>query len=245
MSKSFTFNCPNCKGELFITDVLRFHEAIDEEQGAGGILGYLMTTIEQIVLVHFIKAFLEIKAGVLSNVVFIKDGPLAFFGQTANLHKPMRSLVRYLFEKHNLFLAGLEKSGAFVEHASAIQPLLKPSQILILDNNYIYKYIIPGNANPASPYGRTTYYGNKVIFKGRDESMHVVTLPTMDALFAPKAADLRNMHSVLQILERLRCDMYDNALIPIALANKLVSLSDHPSGKILERFAKAHVGALA
>jgi hypothetical protein len=95
--------------------------------------------------------------------MFIKDGPLAFFGQTANLHQPMRSLVRYLFEKHDLFLAGLEKSGTFVEHANAIAPLMKPSQLLLLDNEYIYKYIIPGKADPSNPYGRTTYYGNKVI----------------------------------------------------------------------------------
>ena len=33
--------------------------------------------------------------------------------------------------------------------------------------------------------------------------------------------------------------MYDNALIPIALANKLVSLSDFPSSRILETFAES------
>jgi hypothetical protein len=32
--------------------------------------------------------------------------------------------------------------------------------------------------------------------------------------------------------------MYDNALIPVALANKLVSLSEFPSSRILETFAK-------
>lgn len=40
---------------------------------------------------------------------------------------------------------------------------------------------------------------------------------------------------------KLRCDMYDNALIPVALANKLVSLSNHPSQKILQRFAQSLV----
>jgi hypothetical protein len=33
--------------------------------------------------------------------------------------------------------------------------------------------------------------------------------------------------------------MYDNALLPIALVNKLVSLSDFPSARILESFARA------
>jgi hypothetical protein len=31
--------------------------------------------------------------------------------------------------------------------------------------------------------------------------------------------------------------MYDNALMPVALANKLVSLAQFPSSKILHRFA--------
>lgn len=236
-----TFDCNHCNQELFITDVLRLHEAVDEEIGAGGILGYLVTTIEQIILVHFVKALLANKPAALSSIVFIKDGPLAYFGQTANLHKPMRALVKYLFDYHNFFAAGLEKSGAFVEHAQAIAMLLKPSQILILDNEYIYKYIIPGKADPNNPYGRTTYYGNKVIYKSGSGGMHVITLPTGELLSKPNASDLKNLHAVLDIVDRLRCDMYDNALIPIALANKLVSLSDHPSTKILERFAKSAI----
>ena len=239
---NFTCPCPSCGQELFITDVLRLHEAIDEELGSAGILGYLLTTTEQIVLVHFLKTLLKIKPSTLSHVMFIKDGPLAFFGQTANIHQPMRSLVRFLFKEHNLFLAGLEKSGTFVEHAHAMASLMQPSQMLLLDNEYIYKYIIPGKADSTSPYGRTTYYGNKIIFKSSTGGMHVVTLPTKDVLAAPKAGDFPNIFFAMNIIESLRCDMYDNALIPIALANKLVSLADHPSSKILERFAKAHVG---
>jgi hypothetical protein len=235
--------CPACQGDLFITDALRLHEAIDEELGAGGILGYLVTTIEQILAAHFVKALLELKPSVLNEVIFIKDGPLAFFGQTANLHKPMRALVGYLFTKHNLFMAGLEKSGSFVEHAAQIAPLMNPSQILILCNEYIYKYIVPGKSDASSAYGRTTYYGSKVIFKSRTGGMHVVTLPASEILTNPTEKDIRNLNSVLQVIERMRCDMYDNALLPVALANKLVSLSDHPSAKILERFAKSHVAA--
>ena len=38
-------------------------------------------------------------------------------------------------------------------------------------------------------------------------------------------------------IEKLKCDMYDNALLPVALANKLVSLAQFPSSRILHRFA--------
>ena len=176
--------------------------------GSAGILGYLLTTTEQIVLVHFLKTLLKIKPSTLSHVMFIKDGPLAFFGQTANIHQPMRSLVRFLFKEHNLFLAGLEKSGTFVEHAHAMASLMQPSQMLLLDNEYIYKYIIPGKANSTSPYGRTTYYGNKIIFKSSTGGMHVVTLPTKDVLAAPKAEDsqyiFRNEHHRKSALRHVR-----------------------------------------
>ncbi len=37
--------------------------------------------------------------------------------------------------------------------------------------------------------------------------------------------------------EALHCDMYDSALFPVALVNKLVSLSAHPSQRILQKFA--------
>jgi hypothetical protein len=37
--------------------------------------------------------------------------------------------------------------------------------------------------------------------------------------------------------------MYDNALLPVALVNKLVSLSNHPSGRVLAAFARDRVAA--
>ena len=67
--------------------------------------------------------------------------------------------------------------------------------------------------------------------------MYVVTVPTTETLASPKLEDLPNLMAILTNIEKLRCDMYDDALIPIALVNKLVSLANHPSSKILQRFA--------
>lgn len=238
MSKDYTFKCNHCGGQIYLTDVFRLHEAVDDELGAGGIPGYVTTTIEQIVLVHLIRLILDIQPTLMNQVLFIKDGPLAFFGQTANMHKPMRDLVKYLFENHNLYLAGLEKSGPFVEHADEIADRLKNGSVLILNNDYIYNYILPGEADPANPYGRTTYYGSKMIFKAIHAGIHVVTVPTQQIIANPGENDLRNLQVILANVEMLKCDMYDNALLPVALANKLVSLANHPSSKILQKFAR-------
>ena len=238
MSVDGQFVCSACAAPIYLTDVFRLHEAVDDELGAGGILGYVTTTLEQLILVHLIRLVLKTKPSLLNDILFIKDGPLAFFGQTANLHKPMRHLVGFLFREHNLFLAGLEKSGAFVEHAHEIASLLEAGQVLILDNDYIYRYVIPGKADPANPYGQTTYYGNKLIFKAHSGSLHVMTLPMEKVLSHAKSSDFQNLGVVLLNVAKLKCDMYDDSLVPVALVNKLVSLANHPSARILQKFAK-------
>ncbi len=242
--KVFREPCSSCGGEILLTDVFRLHEAVDDEIGASGILGYTITLMEQIVLVHLFRTLLSTKPALLKETLFIKDGPLGFFGQTANLHAPMRDLTNYLMDKHDLFLVGLEKSGAFVEHADAIKAKLYPGTVLLPDNKYIYSYIKPGVANAAEPYGRSSLYGTKMIYKSPEGRMYVASLPTKHdkVVLKPTSGDFKNLNVILQNLNLLKCDMYDNALFPIALANKLVSLSNHPSAVILEKFAKETLG---
>jgi predicted RNA-binding Zn-ribbon protein involved in translation (DUF1610 family) len=240
------FDCPHCGKSIYLTDIFRLHEVIDDEQGAGGVIGYTMGLLEQILIIHLIKAIWDIRPDFLKSILFIKDGPLAFFGQTANIHKPMREMVTFLARKGGstpfINMVGIEKSGAFVDHAHEIKSKLEPGQALILDNDYIYKYIIPGTADPDNPYGRTTYYGNKVIYRTEEDKLYVLTLPTTQFTGNPSRTDFPNFDAILTNVSRLKCDMYDDALIPIALVNKLVSLSQHPSMILLEQFAKKQMG---
>jgi hypothetical protein len=246
------WTCTTCHGPLFLIDALRLHERIDEEQGASGIASYVMTTLEQIVLVHVIKALYETKPRMLGEVLFIKDGPLAFFGQTAPLSGPMRDLAAFLGSQPDshkdagrttslLNVVGLEKSGPFVEHAIQIADRLDPESILLLSNDYIYRYIIPGDPSSSDPYGNNTYWGSKLIYKAGDGNVYVGTIPTGAFTPAPQYGDFQNLTEIVSVLATLRCSMYDNALIPVALANRLVSLSEFPSSRILETFAKSSV----
>ncbi len=239
----FKQKCRNCNKDIQITDVFRLHELIDDETGALGILSYLTNVIEHFNIIHQIKNVKKTQPELLNSFFFIKDGPLAFFGQTANMYKPMRKLCNYLIENHNLFIAGLEKSGAFVEHAEEIKEMLQPGQALLLNNEHIYKFILPGDPNNPEPYAKTSYYSCKIIFKSRDERMHVVTIPVEKAeiVLNPQQIDFVNLDTILWNIENLRCDMYDNSIIPVALANKLISLSNHPSTSILEKFVKSSV----
>jgi hypothetical protein len=234
----FAMPCSECGQELLLIDVLRLHEAIDDEIGAGGIMGYVTTAVEQLILVHFIRIILSNGPALFKELFFFKDGPLGFFGQTANMHKPMLALVSFVQQQHTLYLVGLEKSGAFVEHAKEIAHLLKPGQALLLGNEYIYKYITPGKANNTLPYAYTSYYGQKLIFKTPEEAVYVVTVPVAALAIKPQADSIKNLQLLLTNVAKLRCDMYDNAIVPIALANKLVSLSNRPSARLLQRFAQ-------
>lgn len=244
--------CPRCGGPIYIVDALRLHERVDQEQGAGAILSYVMTGLEQIALVHLIMTLWNMKPQLIKEILFIKDGPLAFFGQTAPVSGPMRELATFLSDQPDPFgpagsrcpllnVVGLEKSGAFVDHAIQIEDHIPPGNVLPLSNEYIYKYVIPGDIASPDPYGKNTYWGSKLIFKAMDRNVYVATVPTGGFQPSPSINDFLNLPDVLAVLSTLRCSMYDNALVPIALANKLVSLSDFPSSRILESFAKAKI----
>ena len=240
MASNYTFQCPETKQPIYLTDVFRIHERIDEVIGAGGILGYLTTTIEQLIVVHILRLIAQRRPSALSEIAIVKDGPLAFFGVTANLHSPMRDLLVHLAATAQPILVGVEKCGPFVEHAHQIRDKIQPGHALILDDAYLYQYILAsGNADDTGrSYGASTYYGRKVIFKTRNNAVHVLTVPTNEETATPTSDNFLGLEKILQTTDMLHCDMYDDALFPIALANKLVSLSAHPSQRILERFAR-------
>jgi hypothetical protein len=242
MRRNYTFKCPETGGEIYLTDVFRFQEVIDEDFGATGILGYLTNVIEHLIIIHLIRQLIRHQPDTLQKVFFIKDGFTGFSGQSASLRKLMVELVNWLLDKHDIVLAGLEKSGAFVDHAQSIQQTLKPGKILVLNDDYIYRYIRPGDSTSKDPYASSSYYGHKVIFKARNGQMYVVSIPVRELKKNPSADDLPNLQLILANVEALHCDMYDSALFPVALVNKLVSLSAHPSQRILQKFASQSVG---
>ena len=247
INPDYTFDSPS--GAVYLTDVFRLHEVVDEEHGAGGMLGYLTRLIEQLILVHFMRFILKHQKRLMNEFLFIVDGPLSFSGQTANMNAPMRNLCNHLLKNANLFFVGLEKSGPFVEHAREISapptgnPVLAGGKYILLSNNYIYKYVVPGDPSRMQ-YGSTSYYSGKVIFHSQDGQIFVLTVPVpdKDSIMNPKKTDYANLDIVLMNIQKLKCDMYDDAIVPVALANKLVSLANHPSKVLLEKFATSAMG---
>lgn len=241
MAKDYTFVCPETSKVIFLSDVFRLHELVEEEGGAAGVAGYVAGIVEHLILLHVIRNLLKKNRTALKQVLFIMDRPTGWFGVTATMHTLMLELASFLFDHHELYLAGLEKSGAFVEHAALIRDHMPTGSVLLLSDAYIYKFISPGEEDPQRPYASSSYYGHKIIFKSRQDQMYVVSLPVKELFKAPRVSDIPNLMKVLTQVEQLHCDMYENALLPVALANKLVSLSAHPSSQILKTFAKSSV----
>jgi hypothetical protein len=244
--KNYSWTCTHakCNKEILITDVFRLFEKVDNEAGAAGIITYLESVAESFFIIHTIKSLMEIEDGLVDRFLFVKDGPLSFGGETANMHKPMQALLTYLNKNNKINLIGVETSGPFVEHARQIKDKLNPGQVFLLNNEHIYNYIQVGN-HKGQQYGSTSYYSGKFIYKSLDERVYVLTLPVENHntyYNQPELNDLKNIQEILMNIDKLRCDIYENALIPVAIANKLISLTNRPSSDILERFAKKTMG---
>jgi hypothetical protein len=243
---NYSWSCTHdkCGKDILITDVFRLFEKVDNDAGATGIITYLESVTESFFTIHTIKSLMEIQDGLVDRFLFVKDGPLSFGGETANMHKPMQALLTYLNKTNKINLVGVETSGAFVDHARHIKDKLNPGQVFLLNNEHIYTYIQVGN-HKEQQYGSTSYYSGKFIYKSFDERVYVLTLPVDNHntyYNQPELTDLKNIQEILMNIDKLRCDIYEDALIPVAVANKLISLTNHPSSNILERFAKKSMG---
>jgi hypothetical protein len=67
--------------------------------------------------------------------------------------------------------------------------------------------------------------------------MQVLSFPSLEQKVRPQSSDYLGLSGAVAAVEALHCHKYDNALVPIALANQLVSLAVHPSQRILQQFA--------
>ena len=102
---------------------------------------------------------------------------------------------------------------------------------------------LPSNWAPQACWQALAVPEHKDIFRSRQGQMYVVSLSVRDLKKAPQVADLPNLQIVLTHVEQLHCDMFESALLPVALTNKLVSLLANPSSQILRAFAKSSVSA--
>jgi len=253
-----TIKCSKCNTVHYITDFFELHTVVDDFNGASAIVSYVMSAFEvNLVLTLYRIAYENDKREILSKLLFIKDGSLALFSRLDDfLFKKIRPFIKKLYEdsskdkKSYVNWIGLDKSGMFVEHLQNIEKFLDNDTLLLPNTNYMRKYI---TGDTDSVFGYKTYFGIKMLFKKDDSLSFVVDflLPYVNKkgepddylnyIKKPNINDFLNLKSVIGILCDLRCDLYNKSFIPVTLVNKMVSLSDVPSNKLLSIFSNDEI----
>ena len=229
--------CPSCGGKIFITDMLGFHQNLLEESAPNIIASDYMMIHETLLLFTAIRYFWENNRELLRDSLFVKDGPLSIRAQYSKLVAPIRRFLEFAFnESYPINILGQEKTGRFVDHLEIIGPQLDNNSFFIPSNQYIREEVqqIP---NIGQPYGRDTNYGAKVFIKLDNYSKYVLNIPTVGYKENPLQEDLIGFQQIVSTLPTILSSRFENALLPIELANGIASLSTYPSAKVLKMFA--------
>lgn len=231
--------CPNCKKEIFITDLFGLHLTMQEDYAPNQVASDYMAISETLMIFTPIRYYWETKREVLKDCLLVKDGPLSLRATLAKLSAPIRRFFKYAKESgYDIAMIGQEKSGAFFDHLQLIGKNAPASSIFVPDNDYIRNEI--QHSNLIGIYGTDTNYGAKVFVKYNDYHKMVINVPTGERgefVENPSVPNLIAIKNIIATLPKIISNRYEGALLPIELANGVASLSTYPSAKVLEMFA--------
>jgi len=238
--------CPGCGGYLFPTDALRIHEEVTEEHENLAALGRLMTCLEHLTLVAYLQYLARRQPRVLGTTAFLLDGPLALFGPQAWLHTPILDYIHTLsgsLARQGYFppvIAGLEKGGQFAEHARLIGDRIPRRTIMMLPDEYIYRHILTFRPAANATFGRDTYYGQKFVYRTAQGQLLTITVPKI-IMGVPDPHDPGHyscLPDTLALLDRIGTNLYQDAVIPIALAHSFASIPLRTGSRVLTLLSK-------
>lgn len=246
--------CPHCAEEVFPADCLRVWEDVNDFQANGESISRFMMIVEHLLPTHYIRNLWELSPRLLAGLAFFIDGPLAIFGNAAWLHA---SVLRYLDEVNRwlkqrshetVLMLGLQKTGQLVDHMRLVNRYVLPDRMLLIDDDYRYRYVMGGRDAAANGFGSETYYGQDFIYKTRSGRYFVVCLPyPFREKFAPgldfinAKTELKryvDLARTLALVRHFECDLYENSVIPIALAHRYNAISLVPGGRVLDLLTK-------
>lgn len=266
LADNYVCTCPLCHEKVYLTDILRLNELVDEEFGSHGILSRLSRVVEQLLPINFIRNLLKDermsylnRLTALSSIAFVLDGPLAIYGEPAKINRPILNYlcdINLKLKQHNLpglVYFGLQKTGKIVEHVDLLikhlqekNELIKTNSVMVVSDNYRYNFIEPKPYEDVSLFGKETYYGQDMIIFNQQGNPYVIT-----SLYPQKRTDYGfsdNIFSIesytrisetISLINELNVDMYNNALLPIVLAHKYASISLQPGVSTLTDFAQS------
>lgn len=253
--------CPHCQKEIYPTDSLRLWEEIADYQTNLTAITRLMLVVEHLMPIHYIRHIAENDAlDTLSQTAFFIDGPLSIFGPSAWLHL---AIMRFLHEINarlvtkklqQLLIIGLQKTGQICDHVQLIDRFIEPKRIFPISDEYRYKYIFAGRDPAGNGFGFETYYGQDFVYKTDSGRTFILGLPYPFATKLPSGIDFiqakvevrryKELPRALALINHFETDLYENAIVPIALANKYTAISLMPGGRVLDFLTRKGLAAL-
>ncbi len=248
-------SCPKCGASIYATDWLRLHEGISDFGDNTSAITRMMNAVEHLLLGAFVLELLNSTPVALSKIAFIIDGPLALFGEPAKLHHRLMSLIQEANVKlaslgyEPVLIMGLQKTGNVMDHAHLLERFLPNGVLRIIDDAYRKTYIT-GSDSTSANFGNETYYGQDFLFKTERGRIFNFALPypfsdkgSSGADFATKKVEAERYGSLIvracDLIRHFELDLYDNAIVPVALAHRHASISLVPGGKVLDLLTRA------
>jgi hypothetical protein len=236
-----TGNCSKCGKELFVTDMLGFHQEMAEDAAPDTVASSYMAIHETLMLFAGVRYYWEKNRELLSDCLFIKDGPLSIRAQYSKLVAPIRNFLSFALKSGTpVHIIGQEKTGTFVDHLNILRDHAPFPSYFIPNDAYI-KERIQHRPDQGAAYGKDTNYGAKVFLKLNAYHSMVLNVPTGQHVPNPTISDLIEFDRIVATLPGLLSNRYEGALMPIELANGVASLSTYPSARILKMFANKSV----
>jgi hypothetical protein len=239
--------CPFCKRDVFLTDMIGFHLDMDENSAPDSVSSAYMLIMETLMLFTAIRFFWNSSdRKIVSDSLFIKDGPLTLRSQYSKLVPSIRTFLAHAkAECRPVHIIGQEKTGAFADHLGSVVRFAPPNDrgskpaFAVLTHDYVRREVYR-SPDLSNPYGMRTNWGEKVYLKFDPGSYLVINVPTGEyhavANF-PSASDLIGFDRILSTLPTLVSHKFEGALFPVELANAVASMSSYPSAKVLQLFA--------
>ncbi|PTS76048.1 hypothetical protein DBR07_13390 [Aeromonas sp. HMWF036] len=252
--------CPVCHEDVFITDWLRLHEGISDYGDNSSAMTRMMNAVEHLMLGAYILQVFHVHPGALSDIAFVLDGPLALFGEPAKLSFRLQALIHKVnvrlaeLNLSSMLVVGLQKTGVLMDHALLLERFLDDGMLRLVDDDYRNTYIT-GSDSPASNFGNETYYGQDFLFKTERGRMFNFALPYPfpdknhnggGRAFALAKSEIERYGDQVQracdLIRYFEMDLYDNAIVPVALAHRHASISLVPGGQVLNLLVRGGVG---
>lgn len=253
--------CPECRGEVYPSDCLRLWEEVTDYKSNAEALSRFMLQVEHMLPIHYIRFLAANSLTSLGSLAVFVDGPLAVFGNAAWLHL---SIMGYLDEVNHrlqgmglppLLVIGLQKSGQVVDHMRLIDRFVPKNRLFAIDDDYRYRYILTGRDAAGNGFGHETYYGQDFIFKTPSGRTFVFGLPYPFATKNPPELSFiqaktemgryPELARALALITHFESDLYENAVVPIALAHRYTAISLVPGGRVLDLLTRRSLTASA